>query len=168
MLPSNSSPRPAIVTYRNGELLRRVRRTHRLTGVAAGVLALLGGTVVLLNLEYWPGSRQFATLAVLSPVMAVLCPLLLLGAFTPAYARVVAPGGVAWRLRPNGVWISCPQGDVRVPWDRARIELVMVRGHPVVRIAGDGLETAYPEEFLSHDHAQILFIAGKYSPGHRH
>ncbi|WP_133626374.1 hypothetical protein [Enemella evansiae] len=156
-----------VVEYRNGAMRRRVRRIERLTGVLAGVIALVGGALALLNLDRLAGSRQLVTIAVLSPVLAVCCVLLLAGVLTPAYARAAAPEGIAWRLRRDGVVINRPAGPVRIPWDRVRIDSVLVRGVPVLQLGGDGVETAYPEEFLSHDEAQIMHYARRYSAKHR-
>lgn len=156
-----------VVEYRNGAMLSRVRRIERLTGLLAGVIALGGAVLVLLNLDELAGSRYLLTAAVGCPVLAVFCVLLLAGALTPRYAKAVAPDGIAWRFRRDGVLINRADGPIRIPWERVRIDAVLIRGVSVVRVGGDGVETEYPEEFLSHNETQLMHYARRYSPKHR-
>lgn len=77
------------------------------------------------------------------------------GLFTPKYAKVVAPNGVAWVLRSDGVLLGQPHGPVLVPWPQVRIDAARVGGLPAVRISGNGAEASYAEEYLSHPRGQI-------------
>ncbi|GAB3624015.1 hypothetical protein GCM10027418_20990 [Mariniluteicoccus endophyticus] len=145
-----------VVHHRNGELLARVRRKLVLSGVIQVFVGLVWLFVGLTILSLGSGVRWAAILMFVFFGIHLLVGLLYVtGVFTPAYAKVEAPGGVAWVLRPDGVQVNLPAGPVVVPWARVRFTETKIGGLHAIRVGDDAFSTTYATEYLSHDIARL-------------
>ncbi|WP_026926249.1 hypothetical protein [Granulicoccus phenolivorans] len=143
-----------VVGYRNGELLRRVRRKEMLLGAIQLIPALLFGGLAILQLVTvgWAIALLFGVLAVFLLGYAVL---IMVGAFTPAYAKAEAPNGVAWVLRRDGVIVNTASGPVQIPWAQVSITPTTLGRLPAITVGGPAGRTSWVTQYLTHNLPQL-------------
>lgn len=143
-----------VVGYRNGELLRRVRRKEMVVGAIQFVpgLLMVGLAILVLQTAGWAMALTFGVIAACMFGYGLLA---ILGVLTPAYARAEAPNGVAWVLRRDGVIVNTASGPIHLPWAQVSITPTTIGRLPAITVGGPGASTSWVTQYLTHNLPQL-------------